>query len=167
MVQKKYIIVGVVVLLLLLFVFNTQATDLALPTDMQPLDPTVRGQRNKNPLNIKKGGTQDWQGTTGYDNQGHAIFSSIEYGTRAALKDLNGKINRGINTIDKICDIWAEANINNYANFVSNGSKIPRGQVIKFEKETMRKIVYYMGIWESKYKLSAEQYETAWSMATA
>jgi hypothetical protein len=166
--NKKLIIVSLLVLVIILFAFtNSDAENLTLPTDMQPIDTTVRGQRNRNPLNIKKGGSQDWQGSTGYDSQGHAIFTSIEYGTRAALIDLKGKIGRGINTIYKICDIWAEANIANYAGYVSNNSKIPQNQVIRFEKETMRKIVYYMGIWESKYKLSAEQFETAWNLANA
>lgn len=166
--DKRIIIIGLLVLALFLFSFTNDTNEpLILPSDMQPIDTTVRGQRNRNPLNIKKGGRQDWQGTTGYDNQGHAIFSSIELGTRASLRDLKGKIERGINTIYKICDIWAEANISNYAGFVSNSSKIPQDKVIKFEKETMRKIVYYMGIWESKYKLSAEQFETAWNLANA
>lgn len=160
--NQKIIVIVLVLLILYYTVFKSNAND--LPTTMQPIDTTVRGQRNKNPLNIKKGGSTDWQGTVGYDEQGHAIFSSIEYGIRASLKDLSGKINRGVNTINKIVSVWAQANTGNYANYVSSNSKIDKNAVLTFDKETMRKVVYYMGIWESKYKISKEQFDTAWNM---
>ncbi len=163
--NKKLVIVVIIVVLLLLYSQVTQANPLS--TIMQPLDDTVRGQKNRNPLNIKKGGKTDWQGTTGYDSYGHAIFSTVELGLRASLIDLKGKIARGVNTIQKIVNVWAEANTGAYANYVASNSKIDKNAVIKFEKETMRKIVYYMAIWESKYKLSAEQFDTAWTLANA
>lgn len=159
--NQKIIVIVIVVLILY---YSLSKANTINPTTMQPLDNNVRGQRNRNPLNIKKGGTSDWLGTVGYDEQGHAIFSSVEYGTRAALKDIQGKINRGINTINKLVKIWAEANTDNYANYVATNSKIDKNKVLTFDKETMRRVVYYMAIWESKYKLSAEQYDKAWSL---
>lgn len=162
--NKKIILIAVVVL-----VFFLYSTSTANPTSsiMQPIDDTVRGQKNRNPLNIKKGGKTDWQGTVGYDSYGHGIFTSIEMGTRAALIDIKGKIARGLNTIQKLVNVWAEANTGPYANYVASNAKIDKDKVITFDKETIRKIVYYMAIWESKYKLSAEQFETAWTLANA
>lgn len=160
--NQKIIVIVLVLLILYYTVFKSNAND--LPTTMQDLDNTIIGQRNKNPLNIKKGGKTDWQGTIGYDKQGHAIFSSIPFGVRAALKDLSGKINRGVNTINKIVKVWAQANTDNYANFIAKESKIDKNAVLTFNKETMRKLVFYMGIWESKYKISEEEYEEAWNM---
>lgn len=159
--NQKIIVIVIVVLILY---YSLSKANTINPTTMQPLDNNVRGQRNKNPLNIKKGGSSDWLGTEGYDEQGHVIFKSVEYGTRASLKDLQTKISRGVNTISKIVNVWAEANTGNYANYVSSQSGIDKNKVLTFDKETMRKIVYYMAIWESKYKLSKEQYDTAWSM---
>lgn len=163
--NKKLVIITIVVVVLLLYSQTSNSNPLS--SIMQPIDDTVRGQKNRNPLNIKKGGKTDWQGTIGYDSYGHAIFSSIELGTRASLIDLKGKIARGVNTIQKIVSIWAEANTVPYANYVANNSKIDKNAVINFDKETIRRVVYYMAIWESKYKLSAEQFETAWTLANA
>lgn len=162
--NKKIIIIAVVVLFL--FLYSTSNANVT-SNIMQPINESVRGQKNRNPLNIKKGGKTDWKGTQGYDSFGHAIFDTIENGTRAALIDLKGKIARGVNTIEKIVSIWAEANTVPYANYVASNSKIDKNTPIKFEKETMRKIVYFMSIWESKYSLSSEQFETAWSLANA
>ncbi len=46
------------------------------------------GQTNNNYGNIKSGGSDLWQGSTGYDSQGHAIFENAEYGTRAYMLNL-------------------------------------------------------------------------------
>ena len=73
--------------------------------------------RNRNPLNVK--GTQ-WQGQVGTDEQGHAIFCSVEYGIRAAAKVLRSYARRhGINTIEGIVKRFAEGNQKEYIIFLS------------------------------------------------
>jgi hypothetical protein len=119
------------------------------------------GKKNKNPLNIKGKG---WQGQTGSDSQGHAIFSSYIYGTRASLINLKKYIDNGFNTIAKITARWAVDNTGNYANYVSQKSKINKDTVIAFEKEVIRKIMYYMSLWESKHNLTKEEFDEAFRL---
>lgn len=65
----------------------------------EPQDTTL-AQRNNNPLNIKGTG---WEGQIGTDKLGHAIFSSPDYGVRAAalvLRSYNKK--HGIQSVQAI-----------------------------------------------------------------
>jgi hypothetical protein len=50
-------------------------TNLALP----------RGVRNNNPLNIKYNAANNWDGQTGQDSAGYAMFSDPSYGLRAGI----------------------------------------------------------------------------------
>lgn len=161
--NKKTLIIISVIVFLLVFVFNSNANTLIQNPMLSDLN--TRGSKNKNPLNIKKGGKTDWQGTISYDSYGHAVFSSVELGVRAALKDIQGKINRGINTIPSLLSKWAEANVGNYTAFVTSKSGLTTTEkLVAGNKEQLRKLVYYMGIWESKYYISKEQFDTAWEM---
>lgn len=161
--NKKTLIIISVIVFLLVFVFKSNANTLIQNPMLSDLN--TRGSKNKNPLNIKKGGNSDWQGTVGYDSYGHAVFSKVEYGVRAALKDIQGKIGRGINTIPVLLGKWAEANVGNYTAFVTSKSGLTKTEkLIATDKEQLRKLVYYMGIWESKYYISKEQFDTAWEM---
>ena len=73
----------------------------------------VRAVRNNNPGNVKSVKTatsKEWQGVVGYDDKGHCIFDNYIWGTRAMLKDLRGKINRGLNTTGKIIPVYCPSN---------------------------------------------------------
>ena len=48
------------------------------------------GQRNNNPINIKA--FDNWDGMTGQDEYGHAIFKNLDYGIRAAYKNFDNHI---------------------------------------------------------------------------
>lgn len=162
--MNKYIAIIAIIIILLVFALTSNASTLIYDPNVKS-DLNTRGSKNKNPLNIKKGGTQDWQGTLSYDSYGHAVFTSVEYGVRAALKDIQGKIQRGINTIPKLLSKWAEANVSNYVNFVTSKSGLTQTEILRAnDKEQLRKLVYFMGIWESKYYISKEEYDTAWTM---
>lgn len=82
-----------------------------------------RGVRNNNPLNIRYNSANDWQGQTGTDGE-YAIFSSAEYGIRAAAKLLNKYYQGyGLTTINEIVNRWAptiENNTQSYVNAVAN-----------------------------------------------
>lgn len=160
--NKKTLIVVVIVVILIVSLssFTSQPK-------MGTYIKNSRGVRNRNPLNIKKGGTTDWKGTTGYDDEGHAIFSSFVMGIRASLVDLHTKLNRGVDTIQEIVYAWALGNREQYIDYLTSKTGWTRSRVIKWEKEDLRKLVFYMGIFESTYSISAEEFEEAWKLANA
>lgn len=67
--------------------------------------------RNKNPFNVKRlGKGEKWAGQIGVDRQGHAIFSSWEYGIRAAALTLRSYSHRyNIDTVEKLVDRFAQS----------------------------------------------------------
>lgn len=68
---------------------------------------TPAGLRNNNPLNVK--GTT-WQGQSGNDPRGHAIFSSPAYGVRAAIVTLRTYwFTHKLRSIAAILSRWAPA----------------------------------------------------------
>lgn len=88
----------------------------------------TRGQRNHNPLNIRKG--NNWQGEdpNGSDSQ-FEVFINDAYGFRAAFRIIhNGfKATPPRNTIRKIVERWApptENDTEKYIRIVSTRSKI-------------------------------------------
>ena len=65
------------------------------------------GERNNNPLNVKGLG---WRGQFKSDARGHAVFSSIPYGTRAAIITLRTyRFVHKLNTVAAILSRWAPA----------------------------------------------------------
>lgn len=164
MMNKKNIIVALIVIGIMYYLYTLNSVNVAPKLKGGSSDLSTRGSTNKNPLNIKKGGKTDWLGTKGYDSYGHAIFTTYQYGIRAALVDIRGKINRGINTVDKLVRIWAEANTGNYSNYIVKESKLTHDGILKFDKSTMRELTFYMGIWESKYYISDGEFNGAWNL---
>jgi Bacterial SH3 domain len=68
------------------------------------------GVRNKNYLNVKNDPANPWEGSTGTDSRGHAIFDDPAYGIRAAIITLRSywfRHNR--RTIAEILSRWAPA----------------------------------------------------------
>lgn len=85
---------------------------------------TPRGIRNNNPTNIKYSKSNDWVGQTGSDGT-FAVFSSPEYGIRAATKLIQNYQNKyNLGTVRDIIGRWAPAgeenpHIENYIQHVS------------------------------------------------
>ncbi|MDI9872236.1 hypothetical protein [Flectobacillus roseus] len=153
--MKNVIIIFVIVLVLLL-VFPASTVTAGTYKSL------TLGVKNKNPLNIKKGGTTDWLGTVGYDSQGHAIFSSFVYGIRAAIKDIKGKISRGIDTIQELIYVWAMGNREPYITYLVNQTGYSRNQKLEFSKTTIQRLVIAMGQFESTYTISQSEFNSAW-----
>lgn len=65
----------------------------------------ARGWRNNNPLNIEYSPRNRWRGQTGSDGR-FAIFSSREYGYRAALNLLRNYRRYGLQTLTEIVERW-------------------------------------------------------------
>lgn len=153
--MKNYLIVAFIVLLLLIIFPTTTVTAGNYKT-------LTIGVKNKNPLNIKKGGTSNWLGSVGYDSQGHAIFSSFVYGIRAAIKDIKGKFGRGIDSIEELIYIWALGNREPYITFITNQTGFARNQKLTFNKNNIQKLVIAMGKFESTYTISQSEFNSAW-----
>ena len=81
---------------------------------------TPRGIRNNNPGNIRGSSTQ-WQGQTGVDDLGFAIFDSPESGIRAmAMTLLTYQNQHGLDTISQIINRWAPPTENNTEAYVES-----------------------------------------------
>ena len=78
----------------------------------------TRGERNKNPLNIRKSGeTFVGEVKNGYDSQ-FKVFEDMMYGYRAAFVILGTYNMRGLNTIDKIVTAWAPPHENDTERYI-------------------------------------------------
>ncbi|NIB44730.1 structural protein [Pseudomaricurvus alkylphenolicus] len=82
-----------------------------------------RGIRNNNWLNIRYNPANNWDGQTGADPDGFAIFSTPEFGIRAAAKLItNYRDFHGIDTIRGIIERWAPDSENNTDAYIQHVS---------------------------------------------
>lgn len=104
------------------------------------------GLRNNNPLNIRISGNT-WLGKVPTDNA-FEKFSSLEYGIRAAVKNLLTYYNRdGLNTIKQIINKWAPPSENhtlNYISYVSGKMGIASNVVLPLDKNIFASLVAAM-----------------------
>jgi len=84
---------------------------------------SIRGYRNRNPMNIEKGA--DWEGLASDQSQDSrfARFTDPRYGIRAGARILTNYAKRGVNTIDEIISTWAPSTENNTAAYVRSVSQ--------------------------------------------
>jgi len=65
---------------------------------------TVRGMKNRNPLNVEYRAANNWKGQTGTDGR-FCKFSSFKYGLRAGIINFrNGYYRKNLNTIALVID---------------------------------------------------------------
>jgi hypothetical protein len=94
-----------------------------------------RGIRNNNPGNLRIS-ENAWRGKVPIEQNTDGAFEqfiSPEYGIRALFIDLRSKINRGLNTVEKIMNVYAPPNENNtiaYITAIENMTGIRRNKVI-------------------------------------
>lgn len=111
--------------------------------------------RNKNLLNIKQANTK-WKGQVGTDRYGHVIFSSWEYGIRAAayvLKNYHKKYK--IDTIEKIVKKFTEKEDRKYIKFLCKELGLRPDQKFNIVKR-MSELLKAMARYESGQKLPDE-----------
>jgi hypothetical protein len=106
----------------------------------------VRGIRNNNPGNIRKGSKKIWNGEVWPStDSSFSQFITMAYGVRALLIDLVNKHKQGLNTVQKIIFKYAPPTENYsqvYANFVATRMglgvndtfKMTEANLIKFAK---------------------------------
>lgn len=120
----------------------------------------TRGQRNHNPLNIRKNGQNKWQGQdiSGKDAE-FETFINDAYGFRAAFRIIhNGfKATPKRDTIRKIIERWAPESDRNdtqgYINIVSNLSRIaPDTRLVYHDVTRMVDIVRAMAYVETGHQ---------------
>lgn len=83
--------------------------------------------RTNNPGAVKNASRTDknamWEGQIGFDEQGHAVFESPEYGARAMAKNLKSQIDKG-NTLTTLLKEYATGNQDAYIKNVANKTGI-------------------------------------------
>ena len=111
----------------------------------------TRGERNCNPLNIKKTSIK-WHGKIeGKDN----IFESFKdnySGYRAALICLYKHYRTGSNSVNLLINKWAPSSENrtmNYVDYVSSLSSLGPNQVFTWSYTNVYLIMYHMCVFEN------------------
>lgn len=81
-----------------------------------------KGLRNNNPGNIRRS-SDNWQGKIPHSQSQDAEFEQfyeIKWGLRALMIDLRTKINKGLNTLNKIINVYAPPSENNTQAYIAN-----------------------------------------------
>lgn len=104
------------------------------------------GLRNNNPLNIRVS-NNTWLGKVASDNA-FEKFSSLEYGIRAAVKNLLTYYNRdGLKTVKQIVNKWAPPTENhtlNYISYVSQTMGVASNAALPLDKNIFASLVAAM-----------------------
>ena len=110
----------------------------------------VRGIRNNNPGNIRATRPDTWDGQTGVDEGGFAIFKSPEWGVRALGKLLaNYERLYGLNTVTGIISRYApteENNTDSYIKSVANALEVDPETTLDLSQklpELVNAIIYH------------------------
>lgn len=120
-----------------------------------------RGERNNNPLNIRKSSTK-WQGLR-LEQRDSAFceFSEVFYGFRAALVILRTYRDKyGVRTLDKVISRWAPSFENDTASYVSmvaGAAHMPKDGDIWSSRDRLFVVVHAMAVVENGY-FNAEQW---------
>ena len=124
--------------------------------------------RTNNPGAVKNASRSDknvmWEGQTGFDEQGHAVFSSPEYGARAMAKNLQTQIEKG-NTLTSLLKEYATGNQDAYIKNVANKTGLDPNQ--KLTEGDIRKVMGAMVEHEAGVKnpFSAEVLDKGYELA--
>lgn len=79
-----------------------------------PRERRARGERNNNPLCLRAlPGERAWNGQTGADETGIAIYATPELGIRAGVLQIRRHVERGRSTILQLVSVWAPAGVDN------------------------------------------------------
>ena len=135
--------------------------------------------RNNNPANIRRNPANNWVGRdiTYNGASGFERFLTTTFGIRATIRILRTYHNRGIVTIDGIIRTFAppvgtdhlgRSYTNptiDYISFVASRSGFSAFQRLEFNEGTYFLVIRAMCLKESQYRLSRNEFATAWAMA--
>lgn len=85
---------------------------------------TPRGLRNNNPGNIRKNSDKLQGEIIPSQDKSFKQFETMAYGYRAMFVDLSTKLNRGLNTIEKIIYAWAPPSENDTESYIDQVEKL-------------------------------------------
>lgn len=129
----------------------------------------TRGQRNNNPLNIRR--TADrWYGMSPEQtDREFIVFDKLEYGIRAAIKLISRYIlHYSCNSVRKIIYRWAppcENDTESYIAYVTTKVGIMESEHIKHNDiSTICKIISAMAQVESQMKISEKDVRRVWNI---
>lgn len=127
----------------------------------------TRGYANKNPGNIRL--TPDmWKGEVKGTDKSFKTFKSMDWGYRAVFVLLRTYIKSGKNTIEKIIQTYAPSNENNTLSYIQTvvyTSKIPKNQVLSFDRpDEIKKIVAGISFVENGLKADDAEIEKGYQL---
>ena len=117
-----------------------------------------RGERNHNPLNIKKTSIK-WHGKIEGKDPVFETFKDCYYGYRAAIICLYKHYRTGSNTVNLLINKWAPSSENhtsNYVNYVSSLSSLAPNQVFIWSYSNVSLIMYHMCVFENGKIIDSE-----------
>lgn len=113
----------------------------------------VRGIRNNNPGNIRKGKKKIWNGEVWPStDSSFSQFITMAYGVRALLIDLVNKHKQGLNTVQKIIFKYAPPSENYsqiYANVVANRMGIGVNEPFKMTEANLLQFAKAVALFEN------------------
>lgn len=111
-------------------------------------------ERNNNPVNLKA--FVQWDGMTGRDKHGHAIFASLDYGIRAALKNAQTRQRRAPNqTLREWMNEFAEENGDQEAEYIAR--KMGISSTTALRDIDMTALVVHQAMFEGRISLTVNQ----------
>ena len=111
----------------------------------------TRGERNCNPLNIKKTSIK-WHGKVEGNDPIFESFKDCYSGYRAALICLYKHYRNGSNTVNLLINKWAPSSENNtrkYVEFVSSLMSLAPNQTFFWSYSNVSLIMYHMCVFEN------------------
>ena len=132
------------------------------PKLQEPQGGVTLAQKNKNPLNVKSMPHAVWEGQVATDRHGHAVFSSWEYGIRAASLTLRSYARRhSIDTVEAVVQRFAKTatpeNKARYTGFLARRLNVgPREKINLIER--MPELLRHMAKYESGLDLPARYF---------
>jgi len=122
-----------------------------LVTGCSGADAQTLAQKNNNPVNLKA--FVQWDGMTGKDKYGHAVFESMDYGIRAALKNAQTRRSRRpCQTLREWMNDFAEENGDFEAEYIARKMNIPSETLLK--NIDMAELVRHQAWFEGQVEIS-------------
>lgn len=117
-----------------------------------------RGERNCNPLNIKKTNIK-WHGKIDGKDPIFETFKDCYYGYRAAIICLYKHYRNGSNTVNLLINKWAPSTENytaEYVNYVSELMDLAPNGYFNWSFSNVYLLVHHMSVYENGYIVNRE-----------
>jgi hypothetical protein len=115
------------------------------------------GERNNNPGNVKKPGSDTWLGTIGTDRFGHVVFKDLDHGIRALYRNFKTRQLRSpeLSLGDYFSKVYAEENGIHEAKYIASKQGISVNTPLR--DVNLIKMVVAVSWFESNMVITEEQ----------